>query len=273
MNSSGLMSAMDQMSERKEQVDLAAPSVSIAGLPIANMTMEKAASQFIELSSKPFADREVPFYSSSANGQVIALCHSDPRFRQSMLKADQIHADGMPLVLFSKRFLKTKLRERIATTDLIHAVAEKAALSGARFYLLGASEDANLAACNALRKRHPGLNIVGRHDGFFDHNHPDAVIADILASQTDILWVGFGIPREQLFVENNLGKLKGVAVVKTAGGLFDFLSGQKSRAPQWMQDVGLEWLYRLALEPRRLGKRYLLTNPVALYAMLRDRKG
>lgn len=272
INSSGLMSAMDQTIENIEQVDQAAPRVNIAGLPLANMTMDEAAEQFISLSSKPFAQRQVPFYSSSANGQVIALCESNPSFRATLLSADQIHADGMPLVLFSKRFHSAPLQERIATTDLIHAVAQKAALSGARFYLLGANEEANLGACEALVKRHPGLNIVGRHNGFFDHDKPDAVIADILANKTDILWVGFGIPREQLFVQNNLSKLKGVAVIKTAGGLFDFLSGKKSRAPQWMQNAGLEWLYRFALEPHRLGKRYLVTNPIALYAMFRDRK-
>lgn len=86
-------------------------------------------------------------------------------------------------------------------------------------------------------------------------------------------WVGFGIPLEQRFVSRNLDRLSGVAVIKTCGGLFDFIAGKNSRAPQWMQDMGLEWLYRAMLEPKRLGKRYLLTNPIAIYSLLKYRFG
>lgn len=245
--------------------------VAIAGLPIDNMTMDEAATHFIALSHQPFAERQSAFYSTSANGQVIAMCESHPEFRGDLLQADQIHADGMPMVLFSKRFHAKPLRERIATTDLIHSVAKKAELTGTNFYLLGASAEVNLAARQALNEAYPRLNVVGGHHGYFSPNESDAVINDIIACKTDILWVGLGIPREQQFVRQNIGRLQGVAVIKTAGGLFDFLSGKNSRAPQWMQDIGFEWLYRLMLEPRRLAKRYLLTNPIALYAMLRDR--
>lgn len=247
-------------------------SNAIAGIEIDNISMTQSADLFISLSQIPFEERARPFYSTSANGQVIALCETDPDFKHGLATADQIHADGMPLVLFSKWFHKQHpLRERIATTDLIHEVAYKAQLSGQSFYLLGGSEAVNIGARNALQARYPSLKIVGGHHGYFDHSNPDDIIADIISKKTDILWVGFGVPREQHFVEHNIDKLHGVAVVKTCGGLYDFLCGKNSRAPQWMQKIGMEWLYRLILEPRRLFKRYLLTNPIALYAMLRDR--
>ncbi|HCD84769.1 MAG TPA: glycosyltransferase, partial [Agrobacterium sp.] len=107
--------------------------------------------------------------------------------------------------------------------------------------------------------------------GYFKRDEEEAILSDIVASQTDILWVGFGIPLEQRFVSRNLDRLSGIAVIKTCGGLFDFLAGKNSRAPQWMQDMGLEWLYRAMLEPKRLGKRYLLTNPIAIYSLLKHR--
>lgn len=249
------------------------PRVNIAGLPIDNLSMAQSADLFVRLAAVAREERGSTYYSTSANGQVIAECQSNPSFKADLLSADQIHADGMSLVLFSRRFLSTPLVERVATTDLIHAVAARSGPSGPRFYLLGASEEANLKARNTLAQIYPSLQICGGHHGYFDHDHPDDVIADIHAKQTDILWIGFGIPREQEFVRKHRAKLQGVAVIKTSGGLFDFLSGKNSRAPKWMQNAGLEWLYRLILEPRRLAKRYLLTNPIALYAMLRDRKG
>ena len=247
--------------------------IHVAGLPIANQTMEESAEEFVALAKQPRDARGRAFYSTSANGQVIALCESDAGFKADLLLADQIHADGMSLVLFSKKFQQEALSERIATTDLIHAVAAKAVHTGARFYLLGASEEINLAARRALQQAYPGLQIAGGHHGFFDHSQADLVIDDILASKADILWVGFGVPREQSFIRANLHKLQGVAVIKTSGGLFDFLAGKNSRAPQWMQATGLEWLYRLILEPKRLGKRYLLTNPIAAYTMWKKRNG
>ena len=85
----------------------------------------------------------------------------------------------------------------------------------------------------------------------------------------DILWIGLGVPLEQQFIERNIDRLTGVGVVKTSGGLFDFISGKNPRAPQWMQDAGLEWVYRAMREPRRLGMRYLTTNPQAIGALIR----
>lgn len=247
------------------------PVVALAGLPIADATIEETARDFIRRATDARMAGERPFYSTSANGQVIALCQQDREFEAMLRQADQIHADGMSLVIFSRRFGQNALRERVATTDLVHAVARRAQETGARFYFLGGREEANRAAVEEMQRLYPGLVFSGRRNGYFGQNEEEAVLSDIVASRTDILWVGFGIPLEQRFVSGNLDRLSGVAVVKTCGGLFDFLAGRNSRAPQWMQDMGLEWLYRAMLEPRRLGKRYLLTNPIAVYSLLRHR--
>lgn len=210
-----------------------------------------------------------PFYSTSANGQVLALCGKDPDFLALMRRADQIHADGMPMVLYSKWLSKTALPERIATTDLVHAVAEQAQKAGVSFYFLGASEAVNAAAVEEMRRRYPKLVFAGRRNGYFKRSEEDAVVAAINAARPDILWIGLGVPLEQQFVARNIEKLTGVGVIKTSGGLFDFISGKNSRAPGWMQAAGLEWLYRTWLEPRRLAVRYLTTNPQAVWALFR----
>src|SRR5690606_24880736 len=100
-------------------------------------------------------------------------------------------------------------------------------------------------------------------NGYFKRDDEDAVVAEINAARPDIMWLGLGVPLEQQFVARNLDRLTGVGLVKTSGGLFDFISGKNKRAPGWMQACGLEWLYRMWLEPRRLAMRYLTTNPQA----------
>ncbi|MCZ7887580.1 MULTISPECIES: polysaccharide biosynthesis UDP-hexose transferase UppL [Agrobacterium] len=249
------------------------PVIPLAALPITDATIDETARDFILRAVSERVSDARPFYSTSANGQVIALCHHDREFDAMLRQADQIHADGMSLVIFSRKFCRQALRERVATTDLVHAVAKRAEETGSRFYFLGGSEEVNRAAVEEMQRLYPRLVFSGRRNGYFSRAEEDAVLADIAASKTDILWVGFGIPLEQRFVSRNLDRLSGIAVIKTCGGLFDFLAGKNSRAPQWMQDMGLEWLYRAMLEPKRLGKRYLLTNPIAIYSLLKYRFG
>jgi len=247
------------------------PTIALARLQVVKAGMEESADDFIERAA-PTRDRTArPYYSTSANGQVIAECHGNPAFEQTIVEADEIHADGMSLVLFTRWFCKQQLPERVATTDLVHAVAKRAEKTGTRFYFLGATPQVNDDAVAKMKELYPDLIFAGARNGYFTADQEDAVIEEVIKSGTDILWVGFGIPLEQQFVSRNIDKLKGVAVIKTCGGLFDFLAGRNKRAPQWMQDMGLEWLHRMLQEPRRLGKRYLLTNPLAIYALLQHR--
>lgn len=210
-----------------------------------------------------------PKISSSINGNVLALAAEEPAFRAALARADFIDADGMPIVVASRYFPHT-IPERCATTDFYHDMAKAAVERGYSFYLLGGSQEVNDAAIARSLVLHPGLRIAGGRNGYFRPDEEDAVIADIVACRPDFLWVGLGIPLEQMFMARNAHRLQGVGVVKTCGGLFDFVSGRRSRAPQWMQDCCLEWLYRLGLEPRRLFKRYLKTNIQAAWILLRS---
>jgi exopolysaccharide biosynthesis WecB/TagA/CpsF family protein len=230
--------------------------------------MDQAAEALVQTALRKRELGEQPFYSTSANGNILALCHRDIEFRALMLKTDEIDADGMPLVMFSKFFAKHPLPERVATTDLVKVVAARAEKLGVSFYFLGGPEDINSEAVARMRREYPNLIFKGRHHGYFRPDEEDAIIAEIAACRPDILWVGLGVPLEQQFVNRNLERLRGVGVVKTCGGLFEFLSGNKRRAPKWMQSAGLEWAHRMMLEPGRLTRRYVTTNAIALCALI-----
>lgn len=200
-----------------------------------------------------------PRISGSLNGNALSLAASDPAFHALIARSDHIDADGMPIVLAS-RFLGAPIPERCATTDFYHDMARAAMRQGLTFYLLGGTPETIARALQRSREIYPDLKIVGARDGYFRPDQEDAVVADIVAARPDVLWVGMGVPLEQAFVARNAQRLTGVGLVKTCGGLFDFVSGKRSRAPRWMQKYCMEWLYRLGLEPRRLFKRYLKTN-------------
>ena len=245
--------------------------VRIGQFPIDAVDIQETANAFVDYCrSAERAKATRPIYSTSLNGQVISLCAQDRELKESILSADSVNADGQPLVLLSRYLCARPLPERVATTDLFPAVARLAAQAGVTFYMLGATEEVNRKAVEAALAAYPGLRIVGRHHGFFSRAEEAAIVDEIVKLRPDVLWVSLGVPLEQQFCTRNLGALKGVGIVKTAGGLFDFLSLAKPRAPRWMQRVGTEWLFRMCLEPRRLFLRYFLTNPHALFLMVRD---
>ena len=119
-----------------------------------------------------------------------------------------------------------------------------------------------------VKRQYPNLVMAGYRNGYIQPEEEDLAINAINEVAPDILWIGMGVPREQAFVLRNKARLINVGVIKTSGGLFNFLSGKNKRAPQWMQDWGLEWAFRIRQEPKRLFWRYLTTNPHAVWLLL-----
>ncbi|MBR0662126.1 WecB/TagA/CpsF family glycosyltransferase [Roseomonas oryzicola] len=215
------------------------------------------------------ADRLVrPRLVFSSNGSVIADFHRDRAFRATLSQADIIDADGMPLVMATRLLCRNPLRERVSTTDFIHDAARAAVADGLRFYFLGAAPGVAAEAGNRLRRQHPGLDIVGIRHGYFAPEQVAEICAEVTRRRTDVLWVGLGSPRQETFAVACQAQLAGVGWIRTCGGMFDHCAGRVRRAPGWMQKSGLEWLHRAMLEPRRLGPRYLTTNPLAAFHLL-----
>jgi N-acetylglucosaminyldiphosphoundecaprenol N-acetyl-beta-D-mannosaminyltransferase len=245
------------------------PVVHVGKLPIDAVDIEETAQAFIDYClSATRAAAARPVYSTSVNGQVISLCARDRELAAMFLSADSVNADGQPMVFLSRYLCANPLPERVATTDLFPVTARLAAQAGVTFYMLGGSEEVNRKAVEATLAAHPALRIVGRRNGYFTRAEEAGVVEEIVRLRPDVLWLSLGVPLEQQFCMRHLAALRGVGIVKTSGGLFDFLSLIKPRAPTWMQKLGIEWLYRMAREPRRLFLRYALTNPHALFLLL-----
>lgn len=238
------------------------------GLPTVVLTRAQLAQQMLVdcLNAREAHGQVLPKLVFSSNGQGIALAGRDPKFKAAMLKADIIHADGQSVV-FASRMTATPIPERSATSDFFFDAAQVAAAHRLKCYFLGGSESLNARTVEAVRRRFPSLEIVGRRHGYFGLDEEEAICADIRASGADILWVGLGRPLQEYWSIRNRHRLAGVGWVKTCGGLYNFITGNKPRAPLWAQNMGLEWLHRMMADPRRLGWRYMWTNPYAMYRL------
>jgi N-acetylglucosaminyldiphosphoundecaprenol N-acetyl-beta-D-mannosaminyltransferase len=140
---------------------------------------------------------------------------------------------------------------------------------GYRVYLLGARADALRTAVEKIRERHPRLVIAGYRDGYFSDEEEPFVAAEIRAAHSDLLFVAMPTPRKEYFI-GRWGAELGVAFSMGVGGAIDVIAGVTRRAPRWMQRMGLEWAFRLAQEPRRLMRRYVVTNSEFVALTLRD---
>jgi N-acetylglucosaminyldiphosphoundecaprenol N-acetyl-beta-D-mannosaminyltransferase len=261
------------LERRKNPVGRAAtadiPRITLGGLRLAVLDREQTANFTFGM---VFPERRItrPLYLTSANGEVLARCATEPTTDRLFRSADLINADGQPLVVVSRLKSKTPLPERVATTDLFHVIARKAEAAGLSFYMFGADQAENERAVANVRTMYPSLRLVGHSHGYLKGDALRAKVDEINALAPDYLWVALGVPYEQAFVEEYGPRLSNVGVIKTSGGLFNFLSGSRPRAPRWMQNAGLEWAWRIWLEPRRLFWRYLTTNPRALYLLFNN---
>ncbi|HUE65331.1 MAG TPA: WecB/TagA/CpsF family glycosyltransferase [Rhizomicrobium sp.] len=202
----------------------------------------------------------------ASNGHTIALTAHDQALRSAFDQADIIHADGQATV-FASHMTANPIPERSATTDFIHDAARIGAQHGLRFFLLGATEEANAEAARILEETYPGLRIVGRRHGYFSRDEEDALCDEINLTLPDVIWVGLSVPLEYDFAVRNKNRLTAGWLV-TCGGCYNFITGAHSRAPRWMQAAGMEWLFRLIREPKRLFWRYAVTNPIAVFLLL-----
>lgn len=244
--------------------------MTVGGLPTLVATRTELARIMIEDCHRAQSEPgRLPPLVFSSNGQGIALAGRDADFARAMAEADIIHADGMSVV-FASRLTKTPLPERIVTTDFFHDAARAASAHGLSFFMLGASEAVNAAAVETITRLYPQLRIAGRHHGYFDEGEDEDICRLIRASGADVLWLGLGKPRQEFWAVRNRERLAGLGWIKTCGGLQAYLAGTEKRAPAWMQQAGLEWLFRMLADPRRLAWRYFTTNPQALIRLFRD---
>ena len=244
------------------------PRAIVGGMPVDLCSEQSLTDTLVRTALEHRASSEGPAgLVFDVNGHGLALASMDPAYRRDVIAADIIHADGQPLVFASRLFCSQAIPERTATTDLIHAVGRAAQDSVLKLYFLGAKAEVIELAAARFRALYPRAQLVGYRDGYFAPDQLSAVAEAINASGADVVFVGIGKPREQAVCVALAPLLKARWLI-TAGGCFDFLAGNAPRAPGWMQAVGMEWLFRLSADPKRLLWRYVWTNLVASALLL-----
>jgi N-acetylglucosaminyldiphosphoundecaprenol N-acetyl-beta-D-mannosaminyltransferase len=211
------------------------------------------------------------------NVDHVVLADENPRFRSAYGRVSLSLADGMPLV-WTSRMLGTPVPERVAGSDLVVPLLERAAERGWRVYFLGGGPGVAELARDRVVEKLPALRIVGTDAPRVDVDEPPerraAVTGRIVAAAPDIVLVGLGAPKQEIWIDQVREALR-PAVLLGVGASLDFLAGTIPRAPGWMARSGLEWLYRLGREPRRLWRRYLVRDPkflVIVGGMVRARR-
>ena len=196
------------------------------------------------------------------NAHVLNQSLAQTSLREALHDADLVYCDGYGVRLAAKA-LEVQIPHRMTGADWIWDLAALCEPLGLSIYLLGSEPGRAHEAAARLLQLHPDLRIAGAHHGYFDLGsaHAERVLEDVNARRPDILLVGMGTPKQEMWVRENADRVD-AGVLWTVGALFDYVSGHTPRAPGWLADNGLEWIFRLAIEPQRMWRRYLLGNPV-----------
>ncbi|MCA9712514.1 MAG: WecB/TagA/CpsF family glycosyltransferase [Myxococcales bacterium] len=194
------------------------------------------------------------------NTDIVRLCAADPEILALVREADVRVADGMPLV-WASHVQRTPLRGRVCGSDLIHSIPEAAARAGLSLYMLGGKDDTGEQTGRILTARSPGLRIVGTYSPPFGFEKDPAqfqiMVERIEQARPDIVFVALSFPKGERLIQQ-IRHAAPSAWWIGVGAAFDFVSGDIKRAPEWMQDTGTEWLYRISQDPKRLARRYLV---------------
>ena len=250
------------------------PSISVLGFPLDVVSLEQAARWAIEKASAPALPVPAPATTAQAvssrsalaisfNPEIVVRAQHDPAVAEVMWAADLSYPDGVGAVWAATRQgarggtaagETPRAVERVPGIDLAQRILQLAAAQGLSVFFLGAAEGVAAEAARAQTERLPGLRVIGTHHGYFSNEEEAGVVAAVNAAAPDILLAALGAPRQELFLYRNRERL-GARVALGVGGSFDVWAGVVKRAPQWTQRTNVEWLYRLASNPRRLRRQ------------------
>jgi N-acetylglucosaminyldiphosphoundecaprenol N-acetyl-beta-D-mannosaminyltransferase len=224
------------------------PRIRILGFPVDSLRY----AQLLDEISGWIQSGNRAHHICTTNPEFMMIARKDPNFRNILNRADLCIADGVGLLWAAQR-RGQPLPERITGSDGVPIIAERAAQDGWRIFLLGAAEGVAEKTAAILCEQYPGLKIAGTYSGSPAKEEEDAIVATVNAAHADILFVAYGAPQQDKWIARNLPRLQ-VKMAMGVGGAFDFIAGIVPRAPSWMRRAGVEWLYRLYLQPTRIGR-------------------
>jgi N-acetylglucosaminyldiphosphoundecaprenol N-acetyl-beta-D-mannosaminyltransferase len=262
----------EMTNQKRASKPLRTPSrCMIAGVAIDRLTLEEAATQIVDVLLQPSgAD---PFLIMGPNAQLVTLAQSNTRFSEALHASALNIPDGISVVLASK-MLGRPISSRVPGGELMERLCLEAARNGLSVFFLGGLPGAAKQAAFQLQRRHPALCVAGAYcppRGFEHDSMENAHIRQLIAEAApDLLFVAFGAPKQEIWMHENCATLP-IGAAVSVGAALDTQAGLRKRAPRWTHNLGIEWLYRLIHEPRRLWRRYLIGNTHFLYLVLKQR--
>jgi N-acetylglucosaminyldiphosphoundecaprenol N-acetyl-beta-D-mannosaminyltransferase len=239
--------------------------VELLGCPFHSVTEAEALDRVLDWRNHPERRTHTVV---TINVAILMMMRSNDTLAEAVKKADLVVADGAPLVWVSSWF-GTPLPERVAGVDLMRRLLEVGAKYNLRVFLLGTTQQRLDTLINVIDRRYPGVCVVGSRNGYFTASEYPEVARQIRNSRPDLLLVGMPAPFKEIWCEQQRTCLE-VPAVLGVGGAFDVVAGFVSRAPKVIQSIGLEWLWRLVMEPRKLWKRYLVSNSQFIGLLARE---
>jgi N-acetylglucosaminyldiphosphoundecaprenol N-acetyl-beta-D-mannosaminyltransferase len=247
-------------------VAVAPERIHMMGITFNNLTMEEAVAAIVER-ARSTERSQVCF----VNADCVNIAYQNAAYKQLLKSSAIVLADGIGLKIAGK-ILNNNIRQNVNGTDLFPQLCSALAGEDVGIYLLGGKPGVPEEVARWVNDHHPRVRIMGCRHGYFTSDDTSNVVADIRRSGASILLVAFGVPKQEAWIREHLAE-SGVRIGMGVGGLFDFYSGRTPRAPVWIREVGMEWLYRFAQEPRRMWRRYFVGNVVFLLRALSARVG
>ncbi len=242
--------------------------VKILDIPFANVNLQQALKTVLERLKKPL---EKAFFIATPNPEMLLEARKNSEFKKILQKQTDLNIpDGFGIILASK-LQKMPLAERVTGTDFMQALCQNVP-GGTKIFLLGAAPGVAKKTKNILEKKYKNIKIVGTHSGSPAPKEEKNICGRINESGAEILFVAFGAPKQELWLAKNLPYLSTIKVAMGVGGAFDFIAGARKRAPAWLQKCGLEWVFRLIQEPKRLKRIYNATVKFPVVLLLKNKK-
>ncbi len=237
--------------------------INFFGLNLDVITMEETLNRI-----SGFIEQRQQVQHVVVNVAKLVYAQKDEELKKIINSCELVNVDGAGVVLGAK-FLGINIPERVTGIDLMEKLIERSAQNGHRIYFFGAKEEIVRQVVEHYQEKYPKLIVAGYRNGYYKQDEEEDLVNSIKESRADILFVAMGSPKKEVFL-NKYSKQMEVPFTMGVGGSFDVVAGKVKRAPNWMQKLGLEWFFRLIQEPKRMWKRYTVTNSIFAFMLIKE---